>query len=136
MPTKPPSPAPSSAGAGRPRSIGANRRSRRGRNERPGSRAPSGGATHTRHRGASVMPFAPSQLQQTLGLLRAVAAGGVGAWLLVVLLPALEYRVDPAPGGFHLVAAHKQGRVALDDIQQQAFVGIPAPLLVEGVGQV
>ena len=75
-------------------------------------------------------------LQQVLELLRAIAARCIGTWALVVLLPALDDRVDPLPGRFHLVTAHEQGRVTLDHVQQQPLVGFPAALLVEGIGQV
>jgi hypothetical protein len=64
-------------------------------------------------------------LQQMLQLLRALAAGGIRARALVVLVPAFDDRVDPGPRGLHLVAAHKQRRVTFQPIQQQTFIGEP-----------
>lgn len=57
-------------------------------------------------------------LQQVLQLFRPIAAGRVGARALVVLVPALQDRVDPLPGRLHFVAAHEQRRVAFDHVEQ------------------
>ena len=75
-------------------------------------------------------------LQQVLQLLRTIATGRIGTRALIVLVPALQNRVDPLPGGLDFVAAHEQRRVAVDHVEQQALLGVPAALLAEGIGQV
>src|SRR5258708_29585559 len=63
------------------------------------------------------------------------AAGRVGLGRVAGVRPAGTDRIDPAPGGIELVAAHEQGEVALDDIHQQSFIGRQRPLL-EALGQI
>jgi len=55
----------------------------------------------------SVVPSPALHFQQTVGLFRAGGAGGVGPWVFVIFLPAVDNRIDPAPGRLHFVAAHK-----------------------------
>src|SRR5574343_540617 len=43
----------------------------------------------------SLRPVSSMAFQQVLQLLWAIAAGRVGAWALIVLVPALENGVDP-----------------------------------------
>src|SRR6476646_6604119 len=43
--------------------------------------------------------------------------------------------IDPDPLCLDLVPADEQGRVALDEVQQQPLVGDPAAKLAEGIGQ-
>src|SRR5690606_30735032 len=86
--------------------------------------------------GTSVPPVPALAFDELVGLFRAVAAGRVGTWFAVVTMPATQNRVDPAPGCFHLVAAHEQRRVALDDIEQEALVGLPAAAAAERMREV
>src|SRR5690606_35045295 len=81
-------------------------------------------------------PLVAVALEELAGALGAVGAGRVGLRLAMVALPAAQDRIDPAPGRLDLVAAHEQRRVTLDHVQQQALVGLPATVRMEGLGQV
>ena len=43
--------------------------------------------------------------------------------------------VDPGPLRLDLVAADEQGRVALDEVEQQPLIGDPPAILAEGIGK-
>src|SRR5438309_9615918 len=43
--------------------------------------------------------------------------------------------VYPHPLGLNLVAAHEQGRIALDQVEQQPLVGDPPAILAERIGE-
>src|SRR5690349_4527328 len=57
--------------------------------------------------------FAPLQAvaaDQRRRCRRSPGARGIGHGRSVVLVPVVEDRLDPFPGGFQLVAAHEQGQ--------------------------
>ena len=62
--------------------------------------------SHAR-KGASTPPLAALMFDQLMSLLRAIGTGRIGPRFTVMALPAAQDRVDPVPGGFHLVAAHE-----------------------------
>ena len=52
-------------------------------------------------------------------------------------LPFLEYRLDPGPGGLHLVAAHEERGIAAHHIEDQPLIGLgPSGLERVGIGEV
>src|SRR5512140_1531997 len=82
--------------------------------------------------------FAPAMAvasDQGAGGARPPGAGSVGPGAGGVLAPMLDDRLDPAPGFLLLVAAHKQVEPAIDDVQQQPFVGAH-PLRAEALVEV
>src|SRR3546814_18478044 len=81
----------------------------------------------------SIMPARPVALDQRDRRARSPAAGGVGLRRHADCGPGVADRIDPLPLRLHLIAAHEQGLVALDEIEQQPFIGDAPPLAREAV---
>src|SRR3546814_11257852 len=69
------------------------------------------------------MPARPVALDQRDRARRAPASRGVGLRRHVDRGPGVADRIDPLPLRFDLVAAPEQGLVALDEVEQQPFIG-------------
>ena len=52
-----------------------------------------------------------------------------------LLRPGGADAVDPRPLRLDLVAADEQGRIALDQVEQQPLIGDPAAIFAEGIGK-
>ena len=77
----------------------------------------------------------PSRSVSAIAALGPQRAGRIGLGVSPSSAQAARMRVDPRPLRLDLVAAHEQGRVALDQVEQQPLVGDAPALLGEGVGQ-
>src|SRR4051812_44450554 len=55
---------------------------------------------------------------------RAPASGRIWTRMVRTAGPGFQDRLDPAPGGLDLVAAHEQGRIAAHRVHQQALIGV------------
>ena len=60
---------------------------------------------------------------------------GIGPRGHALLRPGGADPVDPRPLRLDLVAADEQGRVALDEVEQQPLVGDAPAILAEGIGE-
>src|ERR1700722_16466933 len=58
----------------------------------------------------------------------------IGPRRLARAIPGFTDRIDPAPGGLHLVTAHEQRLVASDHIHDEAFIGL-RHMPREGLGE-
>src|SRR5690606_25261186 len=102
----------------RPARRGSRQRARRipaatpGPPHRPVPRRPSA-RIRTRGTSSFAVPLETIAADQRSRRRRAPAAGGVELRGLVMLLPALADRIDPAPGRIQLVTAHEQRQVTL-----------------------
>ena len=65
----------------------------------------------------------------------APAARAVSLGRRLGLGPGVRGSIDPLPLRLDLVAAHEQGRVALDQVEQQPLIGDPAARVGESIGQ-
>src|SRR3569833_3518807 len=82
----------------------------------------------------SLMPGDPVALGQRDRGARAPTAGRIGLGGQAFLAPQRADAVDPVPLRLDFVAADEQRLVALDQVEQQAFVGDPPLLAGECVG--
>src|SRR5690606_34701726 len=73
------------------------------------------------------MPGAPVALYERDRSGRPPRAGGIALHGLAEFLPRSDDRVDPAPCGLHLVAAHEQGLVAAHDVHDEALISVRVP---------